>query len=108
MKTATLFLLAGLSVATLTAGPALPFDSPPSVVKTVKADKPATATGAGYVSLLVTVQPDGTVAETKVLKCTHPELEAPAREAMMQYRFQPALKNGKPIEAKVVQTVRFS
>lgn len=109
MKAATLFLLATLTAASLSAGPTLPFDTPPSAVKTVQAEKPATAAaGNGYVAMLVTVKTDGTVAEAKVLKSTSPDLESVAREAMLQWKFTPAQKSGKPIEASVTLMMRFS
>lgn len=108
MKAVTLFLLATLTAASLSAGTKLPYDTPPAAVRTVPAEKPATASAKDYVAVLVTVKTDGSVAEAKVLKSTSPELESVAREAVLQYKFTPAQKDGKPVEANIVTTVRFS
>lgn len=102
-------LLAALLAATpAIAQTALPFDTPPKAVKTVAANKPSNAETAGLVSLLVTVNVEGNVTESKVLKSSRPEFEGPAQEAVLKWKFTPALKDGKPIEAKIVVPIRFT
>lgn len=107
MKTTTSILAALVLAATAVASPALPFDVPPKAERTVAATKPA-GTDAGIVSLLVTVTADGAVSASKVIKSSRPEFEAPAQEAVAKWRFAPAMKDGKPIEATIVVPIRFS
>lgn len=109
MKTIRLLLCFFVSSAVSAfANPALPFDTPPKAVKTVAANTPSGTETAGLVSLLITVTVDGTVADAKVLKSTRPEFEGAATEAVMKWKFAPAEKGGKAIEAKIVVPIRFS
>jgi len=43
----------------------------------------------------------------RVLRSLDPELDEKALEAIRQWRFKPALKNGKPVRAPVTVEVDF-
>jgi TonB family protein len=59
------------------------------------------------VVLLVTVAADGTVSDATVLSSVHRSLNEPARTAVRQYRYKPALRNGVPEPGKIKETVSF-
>ncbi len=92
--------------------PAAPEDAltPPIRIQRVTPTYPAAARAAqiaGNVVLLVTVAADGTVSDATVLSSVHRSLNEPARTAVRQYRYKPALRNGVPEPGKIKETVSF-
>lgn len=84
-------------------------DGPPTVLETATPDYPPMARKqklTGEVVLDVTVGKDGNVVQAKVLKGSSMFNDA-ATQAVMKYRFQPALKGGQPAEGNVQITVSF-
>jgi TonB family protein len=85
-------------------------DTPPKQLSFVLPSYPqelVNANIAGRVSVQFYIEPDGTVSNATVLGSPPSELEAITLQAMMQWRFSPAMKDGKPIRMKAVQTFRF-
>lgn len=78
---------------------------PPQVI--IKSQSPPTYPPAalaarfeGVVVLELTVLKDGTVGDVKVVECTHPAIgfEEAAIEATRKWLFEPAMKEGQPID----------
>jgi TonB family protein len=65
------------------------------------------ANEGGSVSVQFYIEPDGTVSDAALVGSPHSELGAITLKAIMQWRFSPAIKDGKPIRTKVVQKFRF-
>jgi protein TonB len=62
----------------------------------------------GTVNLSVTVLADGSVGAVKVAKSSgYARLDDAARQALLAWRFQPAVKNGVPVESVFSYWVRF-
>ena len=83
---------------------------PPRKTYEVPATYPDDARAArvqGVVVLDVTIAKDGTVADA-VIKRSIPMLDQAAIDAVRQWRFEPTLLNGAPIEVLVTITVNFS
>jgi TonB family protein len=82
----------------------------PKILKQVKADYPQDAKDAkiqGNVDVEIRIAKDGTVAETKVVKSI-PTLDKAATDAVKQWKFEPTLLNGKPVEVMATMTIRFA
>lgn len=82
----------------------------PKILKEVKAAYPQEAKDAkiqGNVEVEIRIAKDGTVAETRVVKSI-PALDKSATDALKQYKFQPTLLNGKPVEVNATMTIRFA
>lgn len=82
----------------------------PKILKQVKADYPQDAKDAkvqGNVDVEIRIAKDGTVAETKVVKSI-PALDKAAVDAVKQWKFEPTLLNGKPVEVMATMTIRFA
>lgn len=62
---------------------------------------------SGIVILEALIAEDGTVRDVKVLRSV-PLLDAPATEAVRQWRFTPTLLNGIPVPVVMTVTVAFS
>jgi protein TonB len=60
----------------------------------------------GAVELEAVIGKDGTIEELKVLR-GHPLLVKAALDAVRQWRYQPTLLNGEPIEVVTEITVNF-
>lgn len=61
----------------------------------------------GSVTLDAILGPDGSVEEVHVSRSNNPFFERPAIDAVMKWRFSPALKNGKPVKARIRQQINF-
>lgn len=61
----------------------------------------------GTVVLLFVLDERGRVKEVKAEKSSHPSFERPALEAARQWTFEPAVKDGKPVRARLRQPLRF-
>lgn len=87
---------------------------PPQVIikSQIAPDYPPAALAArfeGVVVLELMVLKDGTVGDTKVVKCSHPNIgfEQAAIEATKKWRFEAALKEGEPIDYASTFRVNF-
>ena len=65
----------------------------------------ADVTGEAEVAFLV--DRDGYVTSPEIRSATRPELGELARQTVLAWKYRPAVKNGQPVEMKVVQPFRF-
>ena len=82
----------------------------PKILKEVKAVYPPEALKSkaqGEVVVDIRISKDGNVVDTKVVKSI-PELDKAATDALKQYKFQPTLLNGKPVDVLATMTIRFT
>jgi protein TonB len=62
----------------------------------------------GHVKVVFTVSESGTVADIRVVESVPTEIfEDAARAAVARWRFEPALKNGEPVNVKVMTRLVF-
>ena len=83
---------------------------PPKKIHDVRPVYPADASEAGVqgvVILEVTIAPDGTVSDTRVLRSI-PMLDQAAADAVRQWGFTPTLLNGEPVPVVMTVTVNFT
>jgi TonB family protein len=62
----------------------------------------------GEVLIDFLVDEQGNVTKTNVVRSSHPDFEAPAVEAVLKWKFKPAMKGGHPVVAYVRVPVLFS
>jgi len=89
----------------------LHWDTPPRLLEHRQPDYPDIARRAeveGYVTMHVVVGLDGSVEEVQVADANPRRIfDAAALEAVRQWRYSPALINGRPVRALFSQTVQF-
>lgn len=61
----------------------------------------------GVVTLLFIVDETGRVVNPRIEKSSHPEFEAPALDALRQWKFEPAIKAGKRVSCRMRVPIRF-
>lgn len=61
----------------------------------------------GTVVLVFVLDERGRVKEAKAESSSHPSFERPAIDAVRQWMFEPAVKDGKPVRARLRQPIRF-
>lgn len=61
----------------------------------------------GVVTLIFVVDETGRVVNPRVEKSSHTEFEAPALDAVRQWRFEPAVRAGKRVSCRMRVPVRF-
>lgn len=84
---------------------------PPQVVAQADAPYPAAALAArseGTVTLLVTVEVDGSVGDVTVAESAGELLDGAAVSAMKLWRFTPAQRDGQPVRAKIRVPFEFT
>lgn len=62
---------------------------------------------AGVVILGIVIGEDGSVSETQVLRSI-PELDQAAIEAVSQWKYEPTVLKGEPVEVEMTVTVNFT
>jgi len=62
---------------------------------------------AGTVILYAVIRADGTVGDVRVLRSVEERLDRYATQALLQWRFQPAMKNGVAIDVEATFQVPF-
>lgn len=62
----------------------------------------------GSVVVEFIVDTTGVVVATRVIQSTNPAFDEPARAAISRWRFDPGLKDGKPVNVRVQQELSFS
>lgn len=83
---------------------------PPKAIRHVRPAYPAQAKAAGIegtVVLRMVIQKDGSVGDLTVMGGAYPALAAEAENAVRQWRYQPALLNGQPVEVVTTIEVEF-
>jgi TonB family protein len=61
----------------------------------------------GEVTIEFDVETDGSVSHPEVVKSSHPDFEAPAVEAVLQWKFKPGLKDGQPVKVHMQVPMLF-
>jgi protein TonB len=92
-------------------GPVMDFDQPPRLLHQVKPQYPQEAfvkKVEGVVELSVLIDASGSVSQARVVRSI-PLLDAAAVQCVRQWRFSPAIKDGRPVttEARVPITFRI-
>jgi protein TonB len=86
----------------------VPKTTPPKPVHIVAAEYPDSGDGIeGTVLVLLTIPPDGIPKDVKIAKGLRTDFDKSAIESMRQWRFRPAMRDGKPIEVTVTLQVVF-
>jgi TonB family protein len=83
---------------------------PPVKIKDAKPEYPQEAKDAGVQGIVIldaTIDEQGDVANVRVVRSV-PMLDQAATDAVRQWKFQPALLNGKPVAVIVTMTVNFT
>jgi len=62
----------------------------------------------GSVYVLFVVDERGRVVSPRVEKATRPEFEAPALEAVRQWKFEPGVRNGRKVQTRMRVPLRFT
>lgn len=97
--------MASVVVGTFVPSPALAEVTPPSVLDAVEAEYPQAARDANrgevVVPLRIVIEADGTVSDATVVDARGDGLDEAAVAAMLQYRFEPARRDGTPIRVAV-------
>ena len=86
------------------------FDVAPRPTQTVQPQYPPSAQQSeleGVVLLQVVVGTDGSVSHTEVVDSSAPIFEKPARDAVSQWRFEPAMLAGSPVESTIEIPIQF-
>jgi periplasmic protein TonB len=89
---------------------ALAQTTPPKAIHTVAPEYPETAIRSVVdptVLVKLTIPPDGIPKDVKIAKGYRPEFDQSALEAVRQWRFKPAMKDGKPVQVTVTLQVVF-
>lgn len=84
--------------------------TPPKVISRVEPVYPEEAKKdriSGIVILALTITEDGSVSELRVVKALPHGLDRAAVEAVSQWKFEPARREGKPVEATFNVTINF-
>jgi TonB family protein len=87
------------------------YDVPPKPIHTVEAefsDQARRERKSGSVTVSLVVDTDGMPTEIRVVQPAGSGLDGKAIEAVSQYRFKPALKDGKPVAAPISVQVLFN
>ena len=62
---------------------------------------------SGTVIVYAVIRADGTVGNVKILRGVDERLDKFASEAVAQWRFQPAMKNGSPVDVEATFVIPF-
>lgn len=90
---------------------AAPADRRAEVVSTVAPTIPylaRRATAAAEITVAFTVTTEGKVTDAKVVEQSNPDFIKPALEAVRQWTFRPATKNGQAVASRLEQTFTFN
>ena len=82
----------------------------PKLVKKVEPPYPEVARRSrleGVVVLEAVITKTGTVEEVKILRSLHPVLDQAALNAVKQWKYEPAVLNGRPVKVYFTVTVTF-
>lgn len=61
----------------------------------------------GEVLVSFVVTKEGNVRDLKVLKATHESFATAAKQAVLQWRYQPTMKDGEPVESRYEVPITF-
>jgi TonB family protein len=83
-------------------------DRMPQVLKPTEIDYPADQSGPALVEVLLNISADGKVSSAEIRSSTNHELDAVCREAVIKWKFKPAVIDGKPTAVKALLPVVFA
>lgn len=84
-------------------------DTAPVALRQPTPDLPAALVKErGEAKLKLTIDENGFVADAEVIESSNESLTAAAREAALQWKFKPAIKDGVAVASKVVQPFSFN
>lgn len=86
-------------------------DEKPTPTKTVKPVYPTELKRdgtEGMAAVSFVIDEKGDVISAEVKKSSHPGFEAPARDAILKWKFTPAKKDGKAVKVRVTIPMKFS
>jgi protein TonB len=63
---------------------------------------------SGVVAVQIIIDETGVVASSSILKSSHPDFEKPALDAVRNWKFKPAKKDGTAVKVKVTVPLRFN
>jgi protein TonB len=63
---------------------------------------------SGVVAVVIVIDETGSVKASSISKSSNPEFEKPALEAVKNWKFKPAKKDGKSVKVQVVVPLRFT
>jgi TonB family protein len=84
--------------------------TPPRAIHTVDPKYSADALRVAkdkVILVTVTVPPDGIPTNVKIAKAVRPDVDKAVVDAVQKWRFEPATRDGKPIEATITVQVDF-
>ncbi len=84
--------------------------TPPQAIKRVNPEYPWALRlngNKGDVVLEFVVDSTGEVRNPSIVQSTHPEFEAPAIEALLKWKFKPAIVDGRPVNTRMRQPIHF-
>ncbi|HTM43361.1 MAG TPA: TonB-dependent receptor [Polyangiaceae bacterium] len=85
--------------------------TPPQLIQFEPAAYPPAAEAAGIegsVVLRLTVEENGSVSESVIERAAGNDFDEPARQAALKFKFQPAVRDGVPVRAKILYEYRFT
>ena len=84
---------------------------PPKAIEVVEPEYPRSMRRhglEGIVMISFTITEDGAVSNPVIIDSNNPAFEAPALDAIMKWKFEPATRDGKPVKYKARQEITFS
>jgi protein TonB len=63
---------------------------------------------SGVVAVQIIIDETGVVSSSSILKSSHPDFEKPALDAVRNWKFKPAKKDGAAVKVKVTVPLRFN
>lgn len=63
---------------------------------------------SGLVAVVVVIDEKGNIASSVIAKSSHPEFEKPALDAVKNWKFKPAKKDGSAVKVRVTVPLRFN
>lgn len=94
--------LAGQEATSIAGTKSQTFDVPPEPIHKVVPEYPKDMIvykTVGFVVADLLVDATGKPTRPRIVDCAHADFEAPAIKALLQWRFKPAMKAGRPVEA---------
>lgn len=63
---------------------------------------------SGVVAVVIVIDEKGAIMSSSIAKSSHAEFERPALEAVKNWKFKPAKKDGNPVKVRVTIPLRFN
>ena len=63
---------------------------------------------SGVVAVVIVIDEKGAIISSSIAKSSHAEFERPALEAVKNWKFKPAKKDGNPVKVRVTIPLRFN